>query len=577
MADREAAAEGARKRVLIFVAIPAHFREMVRAVRLLAASGDFAPSVLIAGQYDGWQRDAQTCGSAGVEVFTMQDLLECRQASSAGILARPGAMPPVADEVPPEGGRSPGFVRRMVRKPWRWLYRKFWELRVKFNQSLAAGLVMVNLWCRTLVMLSLGWKLASRYFGGTPKPAGESERDRSIARELVAGFGRLWESGSRMLPPDYRGKRRLLAAAPRFFQTHKFALLLLPEDNHFQPTHFLVHAAKSAGTATVIFPFTIADSREWAEGFFHKAEFQVRGPVSRLMARAFPHWTHKHLGRTLIMPSLHILMYEHLGLTPPQPWLINSGYTDALAAESPFMVDYYRKAGIAPERVLLTGSLADDEIFEQLSRMNERRDALVERLGLPKGRPMLLFSVPPNQLVDGGRPQCEFGTYEGLLRAVMEVLCGCAGWNVVLSLHPRLDPAKLQLLRDYPARIAGDNIATLVPLSDIFVASVSATIRLAIAAGKPTVNYDAYRYRYSDFAGAPGVIAVEDLKSFRNAIGALTGDAALREKVAREQRDFTAGRMMVDGRSGERILALFRHLVAARSGADKLARLEMSE
>ncbi len=35
---------------------------------------------------------------------------------------------------------------------------------------------------------------------------------------------------------------------------------------------------------------------------------------------------------------------------------------------------------------------------------------------------------------------------------------------------------------------------SLVPLCSLYVASVSATIRWAIACGKPVVNYDVYRF-----------------------------------------------------------------------------------
>ena len=58
------------------------------------------------------------------------------------------------------------------------------------------------------------------------------------------------------------------------------------------------------------------------------------------------------------------------------------------------------------------------------------------------------------------------------------------------------------------------NTAELVPLCDVFVASISSTIRWAIACGKPVVNYDVYRYRYTDFIGVEGVLTCEEQDEF---------------------------------------------------------------
>lgn len=278
------------------------------------------------------------------------------------------------------------------------------------------------------------------------------------------------------------------------------------------------------------------------------------------MAKAFPRWVYKHKGQKMIMPAIQILMMEYLGLTPAKPWLINSGFADALAAESPFMVDYYREAGIDDRRVVLTGSLADDELHSQIALAAESREALYARLGLPPNRPMILYSVPPNQLIGDGRVQSEFSSYETLIKSMLEVACACKGWNVVLSLHPRINHGDVVYVGSYPSRIALEDIASLIPLCDLFIASASATIRLAAAAGKPTVNYDVYRYQYSDFLSIPGVMTMDNIGAFKNAVESITGNPAYREELAAEQRKFAKGKALVDGRSGDRLLALFDRL-----------------
>ncbi len=63
-------------------------------------------------------------------------------------------------------------------------------------------------------------------------------------------------------------------------------------------------------------------------------------------------------------------------------------------------------------------------------------------------------------------------------------------------------------------RLVTDDIARLIPLCDVFVASVSATISMALACGKPVVNYDVYRFRYDDFEGVPDLHTFENRSEF---------------------------------------------------------------
>ena len=72
-------------------------------------------------------------------------------------------------------------------------------------------------------------------------------------------------------------------------------------------------------------------------------------------------------------------------------------------------------------------------------------------------------------------------------------------------------------------RIGSWKTAEMVPASDIYVASISSTIRWAITCGKPVVNYDVYRYRYTDFLAVPGVLATEEQAEFRAVLQRLVG------------------------------------------------------
>jgi len=537
------------KRALIYVSIPTHFREMIRVARLLRDSGRYEPILFMSCQYLGWAGDEALCRAEGIEV---------RHFFEAPAVPATGGASPASGPT----HRLPGVIGGPLRRVWRTIYAHYWQIRLRHAQMIYSVLV------GTPVLFSAA--LDSVLRRALP-PRGSRSRATEFGIRMSAAFGRLWERDSRLLPRSIRERRALYRRLPDYFRSERIRLLVLPEDNYFLETHYFVRAAGAVGAKSVVVPFTVANSLEWVQTFQGRREHSAAWAPNRVFASAFPHWTYEFKGERMIMPPLQILMNEYLELTPPNPWLINSGYTDVLAAESPFMVRYYRDAGIEADKIALTGALSDDALFESLAHARARKESLYRQLGLPAERPMILFTIPPDQLIGDGRPQCEFGSYSVLLKATLTVLCRPAGWNVVVALHPRIDPKHRPFIESFPVKIASDNIAQLVPLCDVFVASASATIRLAAGAGKPTINYDVYRYEYTDFLGVPGVVNVADLASFEQAVDAITRDGSYREALAAKQAAFAREHALVDGRSGERMLALFDRLTAGDEVSRALA------
>jgi hypothetical protein len=111
-------------------------------------------------------------------------------------------------------------------------------------------------------------------------------------------------------------------------------------------------------------------------------------------------------------------------------------------------------------------------------------------------------------------------------------------------------------------RIGSWKTAEMVPVCDIYVASISSTIRWAIACGRPVVNYDVYRYRYTDFLRVPGVLATEEQAEFRGILNKLVNDAPYRASIAAQQRAAAPHWGMLDGRVGDRMLALVQRLAS---------------
>jgi hypothetical protein len=362
----------------------------------------------------------------------------------------------------------------------------------------------------------------------------------------------------------YRHYLRLIRESRETVARLEPAVLVLPEDNVEYATAPLIQAAHARGVPSLVVPYTLADALEPAEAYWENPSHSARRPLNRLMTRLYPHWRFRHRGRDLVrLTAGHVFAQERLGLAPPLPWVLNSGAADAVALESDAVRDYYLRAGLPPERLRVTGSLRQDEAHRSLPTAAEERERLLGELGLPGGRPLFLSALPPNQYPER-RPECEFRRYDDLVRAWVSALAGLGRCNVVVSLHPRIPYEEMRHLESEGVRIAPGDVARLIPLCDCFVASVSATICLAIACGKPVVNYDVYRFRYRDFVEVGGVLTMETLEAFQQTLRRLAEDREFYREVEARQEDCRERWGRLDGGAAERLMGLLEQLAPAR-------------
>lgn len=382
-------------------------------------------------------------------------------------------------------------------------------------------------------------------------PAGGSSPAVSLPRRI---WRRLYPRLVNSLPWAWSEYRRLRKMVIRFIHKHQIDLLVLAEENVGYATPVWVQAAHTASVPVVVVPYTVADASEPAGAVINRPEHQWRRWPNWLAGRFYPRWVHEHQGcRLLRLPGGRVLALEWLKAAPPQPWIMNSGAADAIAVESEHMRQHYLRLGLPANKLVETGALYDDVLAEMLQAADERRTALYADLGLPPDRPMLLCALPPNPYPDqlGG-----FASYEELLRFWVAALAAQPGWNLVLRLHPRLPRTKFDFLEEVGGRITDADTAHLVPLCDLYVASVSATIRWAIACGKPVINYDVYRFGYRDYENLPGVFTVSEQDAFVDIIQKLAGDPVALAQAAAAQAGVSAQWGRLDGQAGVRLLAL---------------------
>jgi hypothetical protein len=357
-----------------------------------------------------------------------------------------------------------------------------------------------------------------------------------------------------------------IADARALARVHSPDVVVLGGNNPGYTTPALIEGFKQSGVPTVIVSSTMSNGLEEAAVYARDPRYHVTRWPARLAAAVFPKWCIEYDGlRLLRCPVGRVLALEALRIAPPRPWVFNSGYADAIAMESQAMVDYYVEAGLPRDNMVLTGSPSDDMMAPAAADAARLREELYAELGLPAGRPMLLTALVPDFLyVNGGRPQCDFQRYGALVEFWVRSLAEQSTFNVVVALHPSVKIDAMRHIERRNVRIAPRKTAQLVPLCDIYVASISSTIRWAIACGKPVINYDVYRYRYIDFSQVPSVVATEEQDVFRALIKRFAEEREYLTQVAARQQAEAARWGSLEGKSLHRIV----ELLIATAGKD---------
>ena len=326
---------------------------------------------------------------------------------------------------------------------------------------------------------------------------------------------------------------------------------------HYDTKSF-IRAAHSKGIPALILPCTMSNALEMAESYFPLPEYSMKKLSNRIAGCIFPEWVYCHRGKKLIrLPAYQVWAMKLLRISPPHPWINNSGFADYILAESEQMVDYYTCEGIPESQVFLTGALSNDILAKNLKESEKIKTKLYEKYGLVKGKPLIVSALPPDQLyMVGGRPKCIFSQYNDLVGYWVGRLSKIKGWNVIINPHPSVNYEDISFIEKYPVAVSTEDITNLIPACDLFIASVSSVIRWAIACEKPVLNYDVYHFNYSDYKKTPGVLITGDKGKFEKLLFKLTQPQKFYVEMVQKQKTMSRKWGNLDGKSAQRIFTL---------------------
>lgn len=348
----------------------------------------------------------------------------------------------------------------------------------------------------------------------------------------------------------------------QIIKKHSVSIIIIGGDLVHYDTAAIIKAGHQMGIPTVIVPCTMSNALEMAESYNNDARYSTKKLSNYLVSKKFPEWAYQHNKKTLLrLPAAHALAVILLRLSPPRPWINNSSFADRIAAESISMIEYYTREEIPIQQIILTGSISHDRLSEKLKNPAQYKTEIYKKYGLSPDKPLIVSALPADQhYLVGGRPQCDFKTYPELIDFWVKSLAAISNYNILINLHPSMLYEEYTYIEKLGVTIAREDITDLIPLCDLFVASVSSVIRWAIASGKPVINYDVHKFNYTDYLNVPGIITTQSQKVYQEILRRWTSNTDELSKATDKQRMYAHRWGLLDGKAGERILELFNEL-----------------
>lgn len=595
------------KNALLFVQISTHFREIIRVARLMKKRGSYSPKVFFVAPYEGWKNDFQQCQLEEIDcICYFNQSIQNSIPNKKNIFVRLLLFLFSSSKIKNNKIKSLiNLVKRNIAskqkkiKTISYIFYKINRIRIGFGKALIPSLTFYRKYFKSIrlthtILTSL--IIYCRYVLGTIKSilrniCGAIEKifrvifiltrplrtksyvilkriSRTIIQKciyvippkilsylLLSFYKFIWNKKTQFLPPISKAAYYFYNYLPFLLLENHIRLIVLPEHNLFYFTQLLVYQGRKYQMPAIIVPFTIANTIEWSEAFYGEPSRSLDSILNKICARAFPHWVNHYKNRNLLLPVELVLLHEMFGITPKNTWLLNSGDIDFLASESEAMKSYYVSAGIEEKHLRVTGALYNDELFSRLQNAEFYRSELYEKLNMKPDKPLILCALPPNQCF-GRMHLIEFNSYEEIVRFMLAELSQYEkDYNIIVNLHPRIVFETVSYISDYPVKIYSGNIAEIIPLSSIFVASCSATIRMAISSGIPVVNYDLYHYDYDDYQNLNGVLTMKNKLEFSSVMNKLITNTDFFEKIKTAQLMDSQKWGTLDGKSGQNLLS----------------------
>ncbi|HAT8915635.1 TPA: hypothetical protein JBB04_12195 [Legionella pneumophila subsp. pneumophila] len=304
------------------------------------------------------------------------------------------------------------------------------------------------------------------------------------------------------------------------------SLLLFTEDVVERDSNIWIKIAQKKGILSAILSSSAAANYDAAETYYDNPHyhFPTHLPLyaQKILKLFIKKWCFNYRDRKFIrLPLKQLIAMDLLGFAPKLPWTINSGDSNLILVESQFSKDLLVNEGISRRRIKIVGSLKFDSMSPILNSSIRYKKELYQKYELDFDKKLILCAFPPHL---PQRQLPDFENYDGMITKWISTL-QLSNYNVLYSVHPSGFPDTANAIRSLDQIVVEDDIANLIPLCDVYLASVSSTIKWARACNKLVLDYDCFHFNYRTYEKDPAIIAVKSLNELKEWITRLNNQS----------------------------------------------------
>lgn len=317
-----------------------------------------------------------------------------------------------------------------------------------------------------------------------------------------------------------------------------------------------VYAAQSRklNVKVICLPFAIGDKDATQKAIRFAPKSSPEYLLNKFFKSLFEKWYLASAeGDYPVLPAEMLVAYRLSGIDVTFPLSFYGTRVEKLLLENEYMLIHARNQLLDAHSVEVTGSIFDDDLALARQDRKSHYEKLCNRLSWDASRRMICVALPP--LINDKDSNSRFFDFSTLMEKFIPKECDFAHVNVLVSLHPRINP---DLVKSYQCadniRLLPEPVEGFIPLSDLFVSTYSSTIRTAIALRIPVVNYDLLNFDYELFRDLPGVAHVRDASGYCDTLSDFVAEGARSRELAEQLKTSNLLSSTLDGRSKERIL-----------------------
>ena len=330
--------------------------------------------------------------------------------------------------------------------------------------------------------------------------------------------------------------------------------VLLPEDNIERDSYAWVKAARRRNVKSIISSYGSISRSEAVNAYSNSPAHRITEECySFLRLHNLSHWTERvggyHITR---LPFIELLARELTATAPKNPWVINSGATDVLAVESNNSKVDYLAHGFENSQIEVIGHPLQDKLAIHMDEVSLLKEKLAAEFSFDSRNFFIVVAMPPNQLE---LVSSVFDSYTELLVSFGLKPSEITGFNTIVSPHPNASAEEIELMKSLGINIVHKPVSELMPIADIYLSSVSSTIKWALGLGIPVIDFDCFQYGYANYKNLNQVLTVSSEDCYQGTLEKLK-DINFVKRLKSQAQSKASNWGPIDGNATSRLVQL---------------------